>query len=66
MKYQYKSCDHPNINKLIDVYQNSIDIFLVLEYHQVTLYNYLGSNGEKLDEKLTLKIIQQVIGGLNI
>lgn len=53
-----KMCQHPNINQLIDVFENASHHFLVLEHIKgKNLYDYLKARNFKLSESRAREII---------
>lgn len=60
-----KICQHPNIVKLYDIYENHDNKFIVMEYcKEGDLFTYLQSRNFKLSEKDVVKIIKQILSGL--
>ncbi len=53
---------HPNINRLVDVFENASYHFLVLEHIAgKNLYDYLKQRGFKLSESRAREIILQLV-----
>ncbi|KNE97410.1 CAMK/CAMKL/GIN4 protein kinase [Puccinia striiformis f. sp. tritici PST-78] len=60
-----KLIDHPNVMRLYDVYENSHEIYLVMEYVEGgELFEYLVSRG-RLSEDEALNYFQQIIRGVD-
>lgn len=52
--------DHPNIIKLLHVYENDDNVYLVFEYKTGDLYNYIQKNGV-MNEMLAMRIFTQLV-----
>ncbi|KAF9462873.1 kinase-like domain-containing protein [Collybia nuda] len=60
-----KLIDHPNIMRLYDVWETSVDLYLVLEYVQGgELFDYMCTKG-KLPVSEALHYFQQIIGAID-
>lgn len=60
-----KMCQHPNIIKLLDLFENSDYYFIVLEYMQgADLFDYLQARDFKLGEDRVKDIAWQLTLGL--
>ena len=58
-------CDHPNVLKIFDLLQDSINFYLITEYcSNGSLCDYLTNNG-KIEENLAKKGFFQIISALN-
>jgi len=61
-----KLCRHPNVVRLLDHFENSEYIFLVMEYLSGgDLGNYLNKKNFKFSEKQAADIMYQIANGLN-
>lgn len=59
------ACDHPNIVKLFAVYEDSIDIRLVLEYVSFgELYDFVAIRG-RLNEDEARPLFDEIVGALH-
>lgn len=53
-----KMCQHPNIIKLVDLFENSDYFYIVLEYMEgKDLFDYLDKKGQKVPEKRAREIL---------
>lgn len=60
-----KKINHPNLTKLIDIYQNESSISIITEYHNGgELFEKLMKN-KSFSEQTCLKIITQILLGVN-
>lgn len=57
-----RQLDHPNIVKLFDIIEEGNSLFMVMEYCELDLSQYLRKY--KLDEQRATDIVKQVIAGL--
>ena len=58
-----RELDHPNIVKLYDILEENSSLFMVMEYCEMDLSQYLKKY--RLDEQKATDIIKQVTGGLS-
>lgn len=60
-----KMCQHPNIIKLIDLFENSDYYYIVLEYMEgQDLFDYQSQRGFKTSEKRAREIVIQIASSL--
>lgn len=60
-----KLIEHPHVLRLIDVFETSSHLFLVIEYAEGgELFDYLVERG-KLEPEEALRFFQQIISGLD-
>ena len=58
-------CQHPNIIKLLDLFESSENYFIVLEYMQgKDLFDYIAKRDYKLAEERAKQIIYQLMLGV--
>jgi serine/threonine protein kinase len=61
-----KICQHPNVIRLVDLFENQDYIYIVLEYLEGgDLYSYLDANDFKITEDRARMIIHQMAAALN-
>lgn len=60
-----KSLSHENIIKLIDVVDKKPYIFIILEYLDMDLYNFLYNSKKKLTKEIIKNIMKQILQGIN-
>lgn len=61
-----KKMDHPNIVKLYDTFYYNRTLYMVMEYCEWDLSQYLNKylKTNKVDEKTALDILRQLISGM--
>ena len=64
--YILKICQYPNIIKLYDIYENDVNIYIVMEYcKNGNLYDYFKYNNNKLQENLVKEIVYKLLLTIN-
>lgn len=60
-----KMCQHPNVIRMIDLFENEKSIFIVFEFMEGgDLFDYLRRRDFSIREKLAKKLFKQVIKGV--
>jgi len=59
-----KTLNHPNITKLIDVFENSKYVFVIMEYTKFGSLDKLIKPSIGLSEEISAKIVYQIVNGL--
>lgn len=60
-----KICQHPNIIKLYDIFENELDIHIVMEYCEGgDLFGYLEQRGFKLSEQLVAEFVYKIASAI--
>ena len=60
-----KICQHPNLVRLYDIYENQENTYLVMEYcEEGDLFKHLENYNFKLSEKNVIAIIKQLLSGV--
>lgn len=59
-----KSLDHPNIVKLLEVYESDERVYLVFEYKNGDLYNYIQTKGP-VTEMVAMEIFRQLVDAVD-
>jgi len=59
-----KTLDHPNIVRLLEVYESDERVYLVFEYKNGDLYNYIQTKGP-VSEMVAMEIFRQLISAVD-
>ena len=59
-----KTLDHPNIVRLLEVYESDERVYLVFEYKNGDLYNYIQTKGP-VSEMIAMEIFRQLVDAVD-